>query len=132
MRTLRVGSIILGAVLIVAGCANQTNGGETAASAAATGPAASPKITTTGTTVEVTGLGGGQSAQFALGGPAAMTVSTCASNGTTPFVWVYSAAGATIAEVVQPAIDLSTTSGKYYIVVSSNPDCAWTIDFKPK
>ena len=131
MRTLRVGSIILGAVLILGGC-SQTNGGEGAAASVASGAPATPKIATTGSNVEVTGLGGGQSAQFALAGPAAMTVSTCASNGTTPFVWVYSAAGSTIAEVVQPAIDLSTTAGKYYIVVSSNSDCNWTIDFKPK
>jgi len=132
MRTLRAGSIILGAVLVLAGCSSGSGDGGAPASVAISAPAASPKITTTGTTVEVTGTGPGQSDKFALAGPTSMTVTTCASNGTTPFVWVYSAAGATIAEVVQPAIDLETTAGKFYVVVSSNSDCNWTIDFKPK
>jgi hypothetical protein len=102
------------------------------ATSPASPPSPSPTVTLAGATVHITGLGRATSPEFELSGTVEMRVSTCSSNGVTPFVWVYDEAHATVALVTQRLSEIRNLARRtYYVTTSANADCAWTIDFSP-
>ncbi len=50
-----------------------------------------------------------------------------------PFVWVYDASSSLAGIVTEASYHLQNLKGgMYYVLVSTNPDCQWTVDFAPK
>jgi hypothetical protein len=87
-------------------------------------------ISGSGANVAISGLGPVlKTPLFSLAGPVTMTLSTCGSNGTFPFVWLYSEFNAQIGQYVEQVTSIKTAAGKYYLHVVTPPDCSWTIKF---
>jgi hypothetical protein len=56
----------------------------------------------------------------------------CASNQVIPFVTLYDVKGTKLGIIVEPTYTLANLAGgSYYLDVSSNPTCAWTIQIAP-
>jgi hypothetical protein len=113
-----------------------SSSGPTATGSTPSGPspiAGKPSVTVNGTTVQVVGLGNGRSPDFELpAGGAQMTVSVCASNQVIPFVTLYDGDDNKLGIIVEPTYTLTALAGGlYYVDVSSNPDCVWTIEIMP-
>jgi len=92
-----------------------------------------PVVTTDGGVVTVAGVSGGKSPNFDLpAGSAEMVVTPCASNQVIPFVTLYDVKGTKLGIIVEPTYTLANLAGgSYYLDVSSNPSCAWTIQIAP-
>ena len=61
-----------------------------------------------------------------------MTVSVCTANQVIPFVTLYDGKDTKLAIVVEPTYTLQNlVGGSYYVDVSSNPACVWTITVTP-
>ena len=131
--------MVLAAVVGIAACSGESAsgsptsgpGGSTSASIAAVSP---PAVSMDGAKVHVAGVGNGTSPKFDLpAGDVDMSVSTCPSNGVIPFVWVYDASSSLAGIVTEASYHLQNPKGgMYYVLVSTNPDCQWTVDFAPK
>jgi hypothetical protein len=95
--------------------------------------AGKPTVTTDGGKVTVAGLGAGKSATFDLpAGSAEMTVTPCSSNQVNPFVTLYDAKGTMVGLIVDPTFKLANLAGgSYYVDVSANPACVWSILIVP-
>lgn len=98
------------------------------------GPGGSPAIAITGSTVHIAGLGTGQSEQFPLpAGEAEVDTSICASNFVGPIIRIFDSNNTPLAYDTDAVYELKgVVGGKYYIQATTNPDCSWTVDFKPK
>jgi hypothetical protein len=139
--------VLVLALTLVAACEPTAPPGFTATPApSASGPAATgsapsgpspiagkPSVTVNGTTVQIVGLGNGRSPEFELpAGSGQMTVSVCASNQVIPFVTLYDGDDNKLGIIVEPTYTLTALAGGlYYVDVSSNPDCVWTIEIVP-
>jgi hypothetical protein len=128
--------LVGGPVVVPSGVPGSTAGAGTSVAVpvavASPPPEASPAVSVAGKNTQIKGVGNGTSNQFALTGTMEMTTSTCQSNGIPPFVWLYQASGALSSQIVQSPFELDNLKGKYYVTIATNPDCAWTIDIKPK
>jgi hypothetical protein len=128
--------LVGGPVVVPSGIPGSTAGAGTSVAVpvavASPPPEASPAVSVTGKNTQIKGVGNGTSNQFTLTGSMEMTTSTCQSNGISPFVWLYQGSGLLKSQIVQSPFELNNLKGKYYVTISTNPDCDWTIDLKPK
>lgn len=102
---------------------------------AAAGPAAGTStVTVTDGVVQIVGAGNGTTDEFELpAGSAEMNVSTCPSNQVIPFVTLYDADDNKLGLIVDAIYQVQNLAGgNYYLGVSANPDCVWTITLTPE
>ena len=92
-----------------------------------------PTVSLNGTTIEISGLGNGTSAEFELpAGSAQMTVSVCESNQVIPFVTLYDGDANRLGIIVEPVYEMrNLAGGRYSVEVATNPECLWTIVIEP-
>ena len=102
--------------------------GPSTAAGGASHSAGESTVTTTGTTTVVAGHGPIlASTKFALTGNVKMSLSTCGSSGTFPFIWVYTEFNATVGQYVEQVSHIKNLKGNYYLHVVSPPECEWTV-----
>jgi hypothetical protein len=134
------------ALVAIAACEPTAPPGATATAPGTAGPSESastpsgpspvagkPSVTVNGATVQIVGLGNGRSPEFELpAGTGTMTVSVCTSNQVIPFVTLYDGDDNKLGIIVEPTYAMKALAGgPYYVDVSSNPDCIWTIEITP-
>ncbi|HEV8489909.1 MAG TPA: hypothetical protein VGQ58_09010 [Candidatus Limnocylindrales bacterium] len=90
-------------------------------------------VTTSGSTVQVVGLGTATTPEFDLpAGTAEIKVTACSSNQVPPFVQLYNANDNSLGFIVDPVYRArNLVGGKYYLTVQANPDCVWMISLTP-
>jgi hypothetical protein len=112
-------------------------GGSAGPGASITAPDASglvagkPVVTTDAGKVTVTGLGAGKSDTFDLpAGSATMVITPCGV--VSPFVSLYDAKDNRVALTVDPTTTLKNlVGGSYYLDMSANPKCVWSVAISP-
>jgi hypothetical protein len=95
--------------------------------------AGKPTITTDGGKVMVVGLGVGKSDDFDLpAGSATMVITPCVGGVVSPFVTLYDGKNNKVGLTVDPTTTLKNLAGgSYYVDVSANPTCVWSVAFSP-
>jgi hypothetical protein len=96
--------------------------------------AGKPTVTVSGGVVQIVGLGTGTTPDFDLpGGTTEIKVTACASNQVPPFVQLFNANHTMLGFIADPVYQAKIPAdGKYYLTISSNPDCVWSIELTPK
>jgi len=142
VRTSVVLGMLLLALALAAGCEpTQTpgsgtpgpSGSGTVIDGASGPPPGTSIVTLDGTTVTIVGTGNGTTDEFDLpAGTAAMTVSTCPSNQVIPFVTIYDEQNNKLGLIVDAIYTVrNLVGGRYYLTISANPTCVWTIVLTP-
>lgn len=95
--------------------------------------AGKPTVTTDGGNVMVAGLGSGKSDDFDLpAGSATMVIAPCAGGVVAPFVTLYDGKDNKVGLTVDPTSTLKNlVGGSYYLDVSANPKCVWSVQITP-
>jgi hypothetical protein len=95
--------------------------------------AGKPTVTTDGGKVTVAGLGAGKSPNFDLpAGSATMVIAPCSGGVVSPFVTLYDGKDNKVGLTVDPTTTLKNlVGGSYYVDVSANPKCVWSVSFSP-
>ena len=70
-----------------------------------------------------------QTPVFPLPGNVAMSLSTCGSTTTYPFIWLYTKFNGEIGQYVEQINHIKLAKGDYYMHVVSPPDCEWQVTF---
>jgi hypothetical protein len=93
--------------------------------------AGKPIVATDGGTVTVTGLGAGKSDAFDLpAGSATMVITPCGV--VSPFVTLYDGKDNKVALTVDPKTTIrNLAGGSYYLDMSANPKCVWSVSLSP-
>jgi hypothetical protein len=90
-------------------------------------PTGSPRIEIAGDVITILGTGDKNTDLMALDGNYDFTVTTCAVTGQEPFVWVYEEFGQSRGTYVDPTFSVKNLKGNFYLRVSGDPTCVWTI-----
>ena len=92
-----------------------------------------PIVTTDAGKVTVVGLGAGKSDAFDLpAGSATMAITPCAGGVVSPFVTLYDGKDNKVGLTVDPTTTLKNLAGgTYYLDVSANPKCVWSVAISP-
>lgn len=90
-------------------------------------------VTTDGGKVMVVGLGAGKSDDFDLpAGSVTMAITPCVGGVVSPFVTLYDGKDNKVGLTVDPTTTLKNLAGgSYYVDVSANPKCVWSVAFSP-
>ena len=81
----------------------------------------------------VVGLGAGKSDDFDLpAGSVTMAITPCVGGVVSPFVTLYDGKDNKVGLTVDPTTTLKNLAGgSYYVDVSANPKCVWSVAFSP-
>jgi hypothetical protein len=109
------------------GSAGASGGASEAPGGSIEAPTGSPRIEIAGDKVTVVGSGDKNTGLMALDGNYNFTVSTCPVTGQEPFVWVYEEFGQSRGTYVDPEFSVKNLKGNFYLRVSGDPTCVWTI-----
>ena len=90
-------------------------------------PTGTPRIEIAGDMITVVGMGDKNTDLMALDGNYDFTVTHLRGNGPEPFVWVYEEFGQSRGTYVDPEFSVKNLKGDFYLRVSGDPTCAWTI-----
>jgi hypothetical protein len=90
-------------------------------------PTGSPRIEIAGDMITVLGTGDKNTGLMTLDGDYHFTVTACAVTGQEPFVWVYEEFGQSRGTYVDPEFTVKNLKGDFYLRVSGDPTCVWTI-----